>query len=56
MDGRDIRRGCRAVLILSRGHWVNVGILGAILFLVGIGPLGLDVMPNLLLLRPWSIS
>jgi hypothetical protein len=38
-----------AVLILSRGGWVKVGILGAILFLVGISPLGFDVMPNLLL-------
>jgi hypothetical protein len=38
-----------AVLILSRGRWVKVGILGAILFLVGISPLGFDVMPNLLL-------
>ena len=38
-----------AVLILSRGYWAKVGILGAILFLIGISPLGLDVMPNLLL-------
>lgn len=38
-----------AALILSRGRWVKVGILGAILFLVGISPLGFDVMPNLLL-------
>lgn len=38
-----------AALILSRGHWVKVGILGTILFLVGISPLGFDVMPNLLL-------
>jgi uncharacterized membrane protein len=38
-----------AVLILSRGGWVKVGIFGAILFLVGISPLGFDVMPNLLL-------
>jgi hypothetical protein len=38
-----------AVLILSRGYWAGVGILGAILFLVGISPLGFDVMPNLLL-------
>ena len=38
-----------AALILSRGRWVNVGIVGAILFLVGISPLGYDVMPNLLL-------
>jgi hypothetical protein len=38
-----------AVLILSRGGWANVGIFGAILFLVGISPLGFDVMPNLLL-------
>jgi hypothetical protein len=38
-----------AVLILSRGRWVKVGILGAILFLVGISPLGFDLMPNLLL-------
>ena len=38
-----------AALILSRGHWVKVGTLGAILFLVGISPLGYDVMPNLLL-------
>ena len=35
-----------ALLILSRGRWVKVG---AILFLVGISPLGFDVMPNLLL-------
>jgi hypothetical protein len=38
-----------AALILSRGRWVKVGILGAILFLVGISPLSYDVMPNLLL-------
>jgi hypothetical protein len=38
-----------AALILGRGRWVKVGILGAILFLVGISPLGFDVMPNLLL-------
>jgi hypothetical protein len=38
-----------AVLILSRGYWAKVGILGAILFLIGITPLGFDVMPNLLL-------
>jgi hypothetical protein len=38
-----------AALILSRGRWVTVGILGAILFLVSISPLGFDVMPNLLL-------
>jgi hypothetical protein len=38
-----------AALILSRGRWVKVGILGAILFLVSISPLGFDVMPNLLL-------
>ena len=38
-----------AALILSRGGWVKVGILGAILFLIGISPLGFDVMPNLLL-------
>jgi hypothetical protein len=38
-----------AVLILSRGRWVKVGISGAILFLVGISPLGFDIMPNLLL-------
>ena len=38
-----------AALILSRGRWVKVGLLGAILFLVGISPLGYDVMPNLLL-------
>ena len=28
-----------AVLILSRGRWVKLGIIGAILFLVGIAPL-----------------
>jgi len=38
-----------AVLILSRGRWVKVGIAGAILFLVGISPLGFDILPNLLL-------
>jgi hypothetical protein len=38
-----------AALILSRGPWVKVGILGAILFLVGISPLGFDVLPNLVL-------
>jgi hypothetical protein len=38
-----------AALILSRGRWVKVGILGAILFLVGLSPLGFDVMANLLL-------
>ncbi|MGS0688057.1 hypothetical protein ACVBEQ_23355 [Nakamurella sp. GG22] len=38
-----------AALILSRGLWVKVGLSGAILFLVGISPLGYDVMPNLLL-------
>ncbi|HJY43753.1 MAG TPA: hypothetical protein VJ301_03975 [Propionibacteriaceae bacterium] len=38
-----------AALILSRGRWVKVGIVGAILFLVGISPLGFDIMPNLLL-------
>jgi hypothetical protein len=38
-----------AALILSRGRWAKVGILGAILFLVGISPLGFDLMPNLLL-------
>ncbi|MGS0683787.1 hypothetical protein ACVBEQ_01320 [Nakamurella sp. GG22] len=38
-----------ACLILSRGRWVKVGLLGAILFLVGISPLSDDVMPNLLL-------
>ena len=38
-----------AVLILSRGRWVKVGIAGAILFLVGISPLGFDIMPNLVL-------
>ena len=31
-----------AALILSRGGWVKVGILGAILFLVGISPLGFE--------------
>src|SRR4029453_13864032 len=29
-----------AVLILSRGYWAKVGILGAILFLIGISPFG----------------
>ena len=45
-----------AVLILSRGGWVKVGILGAILFLVGISPLGFDVMPNLLLAAALGLS
>lgn len=38
-----------AALILSRGLWAKAGLLGAIVFLVGISPLGWDVMPNLLL-------
>ena len=38
-----------AALILSRGRWVKVGVVGAILFLVGISPLGFDVLPNLVL-------
>lgn len=38
-----------AALILSRGRWVKLGVVGAILFLVGISPLGFDVLPNLVL-------
>jgi hypothetical protein len=38
-----------AVLILSRGRAVTWGLLGAVLFLVGITPLGLEEVPNLVL-------
>lgn len=38
-----------AVLILSRGRYVTWGLLGAILFLIGITPLGLEEVPNVIL-------
>ena len=38
-----------AVLILSRGRLVKGGLLAAILFLIGITPLGLEEVPNLIL-------
>jgi hypothetical protein len=38
-----------AALILSRGRAVTWGLLGAILFLVGITPLGLEEVPNVIL-------
>jgi hypothetical protein len=38
-----------AALILSRGRYVRWGLLGAILFLVGITPLGLEEVPNVVL-------
>lgn len=38
-----------AVLILSRGRAVKVGLVAAIVFLVGITPLGLEEVPNLVL-------
>jgi hypothetical protein len=38
-----------AALILSRGHLVKWGLLAAIVFLVGITPLGLEEVPNLVL-------
>jgi hypothetical protein len=38
-----------AVLILSRGRAVKAGLVAAIVFLVGITPLGLEEVPNLVL-------
>lgn len=38
-----------AALILSRGRAVTWGLLGAILFLIGITPLGLEEVPNIIL-------
>ena len=38
-----------AALILSRGRYVRWGLIGAILFLVGITPLGLEEVPNVIL-------
>jgi hypothetical protein len=38
-----------AALILSRGRYVTWGLLGAILFLIGITPLGLEEVPNVIL-------
>jgi hypothetical protein len=38
-----------AALILSRGRAVTWGLLGAIVFLVGITPLGLEEVPNVIL-------
>jgi len=38
-----------AALILSRGRYVRWGLVGAILFLVGITPLGLEEVPNVVL-------
>jgi hypothetical protein len=38
-----------AALILSRGSAVKWGLLAAILFLIGITPLGLEEVPNLIL-------
>ena len=38
-----------AALILSRGRAVTWGLIGAIVFLVGITPLGLEEVPNLVL-------
>lgn len=38
-----------AALILSRGRYVRWGLVGAILFLVGITPLGLEEVPNVIL-------
>jgi hypothetical protein len=38
-----------AALILSRGRHVRWGLLGAILFLLGITPLGLEEVPNVIL-------
>lgn len=38
-----------AVLILSRGRYVTWGLLGAIVFLLGITPLGLEEVPNVIL-------
>ncbi|WP_166678519.1 hypothetical protein [Kribbella voronezhensis] len=38
-----------AALIVSRGRYVKWGLLGAIVFLVGITPLGLEEVPNVIL-------
>jgi len=38
-----------AVLILNKGKYVKYGLLAAIVFLVGITPLGWPVMPNIIL-------
>jgi len=38
-----------AALILSRGRYVRWGLAGAILFLIGITPLGLEEVPNVVL-------
>jgi hypothetical protein len=38
-----------AALILSRGRYVTWGLIGAVLFLVGITPLGLEEVPNVIL-------
>jgi hypothetical protein len=38
-----------AALILGRGRYVKWGLISAILFLVGITPLGLEEVPNLVL-------
>jgi hypothetical protein len=38
-----------AALILSRGRYVKWGLTGAILFLIGITPLGLEEVPNVIL-------
>ena len=38
-----------AALILSRGRAVTWGLLGAIVFLIGITPLGLEEVPNVVL-------
>jgi hypothetical protein len=38
-----------AALILSQGRYVRWGVTGAILFLIGITPLGLEEVPNLVL-------
>jgi len=38
-----------ALLILSRGRYVKLGLMGAILFLLGITPLGVEELPNVVL-------
>jgi hypothetical protein len=38
-----------AALILGRGRYVKWGLLGAMLFLIGITPLGLEELPNVIL-------
>lgn len=38
-----------AVLVLSHGRYVTWGLVGAIVFLVGITPLGLEEIPNVVL-------